>query len=54
MGLNVYVLSAVLRDVKTTTIFRGIFPFITVDIVRLTIIIFIPQLSLLLPKLFYG
>ncbi|MGE0735695.1 MAG: TRAP transporter large permease [Alphaproteobacteria bacterium] len=54
VGLNVYVLSAVLRDVKTTTIFRGIFPFITVDIVRLTIIIFIPQLSLLLPKLFYG
>jgi len=54
VGLNVYVLSAVLKDVKTTTIFRGIFPFITVDVIRLTIIIFIPQLSLLLPQLFYG
>jgi len=54
VGLNVYVLSSVLPDVKTTTIFRGMLPFIVVDVLRLLLFTFVPGISLLLPQLFYG
>ncbi|MCW5772189.1 MAG: TRAP transporter large permease [Rhodospirillaceae bacterium] len=54
VGLNVYVLSSVVPDLKTTTVFRGMVPFITVDIVRLAILTLVPAVSLFLPRLFYG
>jgi len=54
VGLNVYVLAGVVPGLKTTTIFRGMMPFITADIVRLMAITYIPLLSLVLPRLFYG
>ncbi len=53
VGLNVFVLSGVLRDVKTSTVFRGVTPFWCVDIVRLAVLVGWPGLSLLLPRLFY-
>lgn len=53
VGLNVFVLSGVLPDVKTTTIFRGVTPFWVADIVRLMILTFIPGVSLYLPTLFF-
>ncbi|NMT64601.1 TRAP transporter large permease [Marinobacter orientalis] len=53
VGMNVFVLSAVLRDVKTGTIFRGVTPFWCADIVRLALIVFIAQISLFLPDLLY-
>jgi TRAP-type C4-dicarboxylate transport system permease large subunit len=54
IGLNVYVLSSVLPDVDTTTIFRGMLPFITFDVLRLMLFVFVPWISLALPQLFYG
>lgn len=54
VGMNVFVLSAVVRDLKTGTIFRGVTPFWTVDIIRLLLIIFFAQISLFLPQLLYG
>ncbi|MEO8718558.1 MAG: TRAP transporter large permease subunit, partial [Burkholderiales bacterium] len=54
VGLNVYVLSSVLPEVSTTTIFRGMLPFITVDILRLALFVAVPWISLALPRLFYG
>jgi tripartite ATP-independent transporter DctM subunit len=54
IGLNVYVLSSVLPDVKTTTVFRGMLPFIAVDVMRLLLFTFVPGISLVLPRLFYG
>lgn len=48
MGLNVFVLRAVVTDVPLTTMFKGIFPFWCVDILRLALLIFIPTLSLAL------
>lgn len=54
VGLNIFVLSGVLPDVRTGTIFRGVTPFWMADIVRLAILIAIPSISLFLPKLFYG
>ena len=53
VGLNIFVLSSVLPDVKTGTIFKGVTPFWCVDIVRLILITLIPALSLYLPHLLY-
>jgi TRAP-type C4-dicarboxylate transport system permease large subunit len=53
VGLNIFVLSSVLPDVKTATIFKGVTPFWCADIVRLILITLIPALSLYLPHLLY-
>ena len=49
IGLNVFVLRGVLKDVSLGTIFKGVTPFWVVDIVRLLLLIFIPTLTLWLP-----
>lgn len=53
VGMNVFVLSAVVKDIKTGTIFKGIFPFIGADLIRLALIVFFVQISLWLPQLLY-
>lgn len=53
VGMNVFVLSAVLRNVKPGTIFKGVTPFWCADIVRLALLTFIAPLSLFLPELLY-
>ena len=54
VGLNVFVLSGVLKDVSTGTIFKGVTPFWVADIIRLLLITLIPAISLLLPTWLYG
>ncbi|WP_372022080.1 TRAP transporter large permease (plasmid) [Tistrella mobilis] len=51
IGLNVFVLRAVLPDVRLASVFRGVMPFIAADVVRLALILFVPWLSLALPQL---
>ncbi len=51
VGLNVFVLKAVLPDVKVSTIFKGVTPFWIADIVRLTLIVTFPPISLFLASL---
>jgi tripartite ATP-independent transporter DctM subunit len=46
VGMNVFVLKSVLRDVSLTTIFKGVLPFWIADIVRLALLLCIPMLSL--------
>ena len=53
VGLNVFVLSGVLKDVKTGTIFKGVTPFWFADIMRLAMITLIPTISLFLPQWLY-
>ncbi|MCP4597664.1 TRAP transporter large permease [Neptuniibacter sp.] len=53
VGMNVFVLSAVLRDVKASTIFKGVTPFWCADIIRLALITLIPAISLFLPEILY-
>lgn len=53
VGMNVFVLSAVLRDVKASTIFKGVTPFWCADIVRLVLVTLIAPISLFLPELLY-
>ncbi len=46
VGMNVFVLRSVLRDVSLGTIFRGVLPFWVADIVRLILLITVPWISL--------
>ncbi len=50
VGLNVFVLKGVVRDVSTATIFAGVTPFWIVDILRLALLVFVPWLVLVLPN----
>lgn len=51
VGMNVFVIRAVLRDVPAGTIFRGVAPFVCADIVRLALLILFPSIIMLLPQL---
>jgi len=51
IGLNVFVLKGVIKDVSVGTIFRGVTPFWVVDILRLILIASIPSLALFLPSM---
>lgn len=46
VGMNVFVLKAVLPDVRVLRIFRGLVPFIGVDLLRLAILIAFPVITL--------
>jgi C4-dicarboxylate transporter DctM subunit len=50
IGLNVYMLNSMMPDIPATTIFRGVTPFIFADILRISVIVAIPALSLWLPS----
>jgi len=49
VGVNVYVIKGIAKDVPMGTIFRGILPFLIADICHVTLLIVVPQLSLFLP-----
>ncbi|MDA7599657.1 TRAP transporter large permease [Alphaproteobacteria bacterium] len=51
IGLNVFVLKGVLKDVSVKTIFKGVTPFWVADILRLALLTFVPALSLFLPSM---
>jgi tripartite ATP-independent transporter DctM subunit len=51
IGLNVFVLKGVLKDVSVKTIFKGVTPFWIADIFRLLLLAFVPAISMLLPSL---
>jgi C4-dicarboxylate transporter, DctM subunit len=49
VGMNVFVISGIARDVPMYTIFRGIWPFFAAMIVCLALLIVFPQIALYLP-----
>ena len=51
VGMNVFVISSIARDIPLGKIYRGTYPFIAVDIFRLVILCAFPALSLWLPSL---
>ncbi len=51
VGMNIFVLSSVLPDVRTPTIWRGVLPFVAADIVRMFVLIAFPIVTLFLPRL---
>jgi len=50
VGLNVFVLKSIVPDVPTGTIFRGVIPFVAMDVVRILLLIAVPALALLIPS----
>ena len=50
VGMNVFVIKSVVRDVKIGTVFIGVIPFVITDILRLIILISFPILSTWLPS----
>jgi tripartite ATP-independent transporter DctM subunit len=48
VGLNVYVISGMVKDVSMYTIFRGVTPFLLAIIVMIAILIFFPGIALVL------
>ncbi len=50
VGMNVFVIKSVVKDVSFTTIFKGVAPFILTDIIRLVILIAFPIVALYLPS----
>jgi tripartite ATP-independent transporter DctM subunit len=54
VGINVYVISGVAKDVPMSTIFRGIFPFFIAMLVCVVLLFLFPQLALFLPATMAG
>lgn len=54
VGMNVFIIKGIAKDVPLGTIFRGIIPFLFADIARLATIVAFPQISLFLPSLLRG
>jgi len=50
IGMNVFVIKGIARDVPLETIFRGVMPFIVAQIVLILILIAFPEIALWLPS----
>lgn len=51
VGINVFVLKTMMKDVELSTIFAGIMPFFVSDVFRLIMLIFFPAIALWLPSI---
>jgi len=51
VGMNLFVINALLPQVPTRTVFHGVLPFVVADVVRLAILVAFPIISLWLPSL---
>jgi C4-dicarboxylate transporter, DctM subunit len=51
IGLNVFVMSAIAKDVPITATYRGVLPFLATDVFRLVLLVLFPGLALLLVRL---
>ena len=49
IGMNLFIIRSLDRDISLSQIYRGILPFLLSDFVRLALLIAIPSISLLLP-----
>jgi tripartite ATP-independent transporter DctM subunit len=50
VGMNVFVIKSVVKDVTFTTIFKGVLPFVATDILRLILLISFPIIATYLPS----
>ena len=50
VGMNVFVIKSVIKEVTFSTIFKGVIPFVITDLIRLLILIGFPIIALWLPS----
>ena len=54
VGLNVYVVNNIAKDVPMSETYKGVFPFLAWDALRVMLLLAFPMLSLGLVRLLYG
>jgi C4-dicarboxylate transporter DctM subunit len=54
VGMNVFVIKSVIKDVNMSTIFVGVLPFVATDIIRLVILVAFPAIATWLPLRMIG
>ncbi|WP_234826824.1 TRAP transporter large permease, partial [Rhodopseudomonas palustris] len=54
VGMNVFVIKSVIKDVSMSTVFAGVLPFVVTDLIRLVILIAFPIIALWLPMRMIG
>ncbi len=54
VGMNLFVIQAQAPEVRITSIYRGIIPFLIAPLLLIIILFLFPRLALWLPKLLYG
>jgi len=53
VGINVYVVAGIAKDIRLETIFKGVLPFLIALIIGTIFLIAVPQITLWLPRLMY-
>lgn len=51
VGMNVYIISSMAKDVPMKDVFKGVIPFLSSDIARIVLIVFVPSIALAALKL---
>ena len=51
VGLNVFIISSLDQETPMAETFRGVVPFLLVELVRVTLVLLVPALALTLPAL---
>jgi tripartite ATP-independent transporter DctM subunit len=54
VGLNLFVIQAHAPDIKITSIYRGIVPFLIAPLILIILLFWFPAIALWLPKVLYG
>lgn len=54
MGLNLFVIQAHAPDIRITSIYRGIVPFLLAPLILIILMFLFPSIALWLPKVLYG
>ncbi|MEM7774792.1 MAG: TRAP transporter large permease [Pseudomonadota bacterium] len=54
VGLNVFIISAMAKDVRMGDVFVGVMPFFTVELLRIVLLLAVPGLCLFLPSVLSG
>jgi tripartite ATP-independent transporter DctM subunit len=54
VGMNLFVVQAQASDIKITSIYRGILPFLIAPLILIVLMFLLPALALRLPRAFYG
>jgi C4-dicarboxylate transporter, DctM subunit len=51
IGVNVFVIAGISRDIPMPTVFKGIIPFLTIELVFIALLVAFPQMALFLPSI---
>jgi len=54
VGMNLFVIQAQAPEIKITSIYRGILPFLVAPLILIVLLFVFPQLALWFPRILYG